>query len=119
MPYTPIYDQNGNFVGVIRASDGANIPNDPRNADFQAFMVWYNAQGSAPFSLTTGVWSNKPARIPNDYVTMYQAINAQPAPMQNNIALATVAAVLVQNPQIAIAINAKFSINLPYDKPNT
>ncbi len=31
--------------GVVRDSDGASIPNDPRNADWQAFQEWQQAGG--------------------------------------------------------------------------
>lgn len=52
---------------LIRAADGAAIPPDPSNADYQAFLAWSTA-GNLPdpgpigspvdltFADTTGVW---------------------------------------------------------------
>lgn len=49
MTYLPRYDPlTGGFVGVTRA-DGAQIPADPANTDFQAFLAW-NAQQAVPVS---------------------------------------------------------------------
>lgn len=36
-----------NSGAVMRVVDGAWIPNDPRNSDFQAFQAWQNA-GNTP-----------------------------------------------------------------------
>lgn len=32
------------FNGVVRDSDGAFIPNDPLNRDWQAYLVWFEEQ---------------------------------------------------------------------------
>ena len=49
--------------GVIRLSDGASIPADESNADYEAFLAW-EAEGGVPipvqpapyYTLTDGVW---------------------------------------------------------------
>lgn len=33
--------------GIVRVSDGANIPRDPDNLDYQAYLVWANAGNTA------------------------------------------------------------------------
>lgn len=43
--YTLLID--GLFKSIRRTSDGASIPIDPANADFQAFLIW-NAQQETP-----------------------------------------------------------------------
>ena len=43
-PYQLTTNQNG---GVLRISDGAFIPADPRNADYQAYEAWVAAGNTA------------------------------------------------------------------------
>ncbi len=52
MTYTIQYNpQTGQPTGILR-DDGASIPLDPANGDFQAFLAW-NAQQPAPLDYTT------------------------------------------------------------------
>jgi hypothetical protein len=37
----------GQEVGVIRFADNANIPKDPDNTDYQAYLAWV-AEGNEP-----------------------------------------------------------------------
>jgi hypothetical protein len=43
-------DINGNIVGIsniILREDGAQIPSDPANTDYQAFLLW-KSEGNEP-----------------------------------------------------------------------
>ena len=42
---TPTY--MGNQTSVIRTSDGATIPFDPQNVDYQQYLAWV-AEGNQP-----------------------------------------------------------------------
>lgn len=52
--YSARYNQfTGAFVGVTRVADGLQIPNDPDNPDWQAFLAW-NAVQSPPLDTSDG-----------------------------------------------------------------
>ena len=46
MTYKILNGSDGNFCGVFR-SDGAAIPCDPANTDYQAYLAWL-AEGNTP-----------------------------------------------------------------------
>lgn len=51
---------------VTRVADGASIPNDPRNVDFAAYLVWV-AAGNVP----------TPADIPDPKIAILASIDSQ------------------------------------------
>jgi hypothetical protein len=49
--YTTRHDESGRYLGVTRTADGAQIPADPRNADYAEFLAW-NARQVPPLDLS-------------------------------------------------------------------
>jgi hypothetical protein len=46
--YKQCIDRDGNIANcIIRLSDGANIPFDPANTDYQAYLKWVS-EGNVP-----------------------------------------------------------------------
>jgi hypothetical protein len=45
--YKLINDMSGKLASVRRLSDGASIPFDPDNTDYQAYLAWL-AEGNTP-----------------------------------------------------------------------
>jgi hypothetical protein len=40
-------DRNGQLCAILRITDGASIPIDPDNTDYQAYLKWV-AEGNTP-----------------------------------------------------------------------
>lgn len=63
--------------------------------------------------------NGQPQRVPLSYVTTYNALKALNATQQNQVLGAVISFILVNNPQLATAINTQFpGINLPFDQAN-
>jgi hypothetical protein len=45
--YKQFKNINGDVCGVVRDTDGASIPFDPANTDYQAYLAWL-AEGNTP-----------------------------------------------------------------------
>ena len=45
--YRIIKDKHNNEVGVRRSSDGATVPFDPANTDYQEYLKWLE-EGNTP-----------------------------------------------------------------------
>jgi hypothetical protein len=82
MTYTLTSTLADNDQAVIRAADGAFIPPDPRNAEFQQYLVWL-AAGNVPTAYTP-----PPAPAPTCHLWQLQAVMtaAQWTAAQNAIA---------------------------------
>ena len=42
-----LFNHNGKTVSITRLSDGASIPLDPDNTDYQAYLKWVS-EGNTP-----------------------------------------------------------------------
>ena len=47
--YKLVNDRNGQLCAILRIADGASIPLDPANTDYQAYLKWV-AEGNTPES---------------------------------------------------------------------
>ena len=45
--YKLVNDRNGQLCSILRTTDGASIPFDPDNTDYQAYLAWV-AEGNTP-----------------------------------------------------------------------
>jgi hypothetical protein len=45
--YKLVNDRNQQLCAIFRTSDGASIPLDPDNTDYQAYLKWV-AEGNTP-----------------------------------------------------------------------
>jgi hypothetical protein len=45
--YKLINDRFGNLACILRTNDNANIPTNPANTDYQAYLKWL-AEGNTP-----------------------------------------------------------------------
>ena len=108
-----IYGDDQSLQGVLRTNaDGSSI-------FFRAGSdLWtdYVAKNGAPPAI--GTPTNKPARIPVAYTTMFNALKALPQGQQLQVLGSVCCFILVNNPQLAQQINAAFTLNLPFDQPN-
>ncbi|MDE2097179.1 MAG: hypothetical protein KGL39_08025 [Patescibacteria group bacterium] len=79
--YSVQYDPlNGRPTGILR-SDGAGIPLDQANGDFQAFLAW-NAQQQTPLDYTTSI--SPTARVPRTLPAIYADLVALTAAQKTN-----------------------------------
>ena len=110
------------FSGVVRDADGASIPDDPHNVDWQAYQAWLaagNAPNPAPTSppvptallwqleaacnaapaslgFTPPTWAQVQAAVAaqnNPALTAFFAVGANPIPANSKTLLALAAAV--------------------------
>lgn len=110
---TIMYDDAGNLQGVqIQNADGSITGigvGSQRWADYVA------QNGSPP---ATGTPTNKPARIPVAYTTMFNVLKTLSQAQQLQVMGSVCCFVLVNNPQVAAQINTAFGLNLPFDQVN-
>lgn len=101
MTYTIIYGPDTKLQTILR-SDGANIPPDPMNSDYQKFL---KDNGGPPNP--TGA-PTIPVVIPKPEATVLQSLKALSGPNQQAILNDLLTRLLIQNPDIA----AKYGITV-------
>jgi hypothetical protein len=62
-----IYQLTTTSTIIIRLSDGAHIPNDPRNRDYKDYLEWVN-EGNTPLPAPA------PAPPPPNYIAFWNAL---------------------------------------------
>jgi len=62
MNYKLNHGMNGNICGIVRLDDGANIPLDKANTDYQEFIVWNGVQ-KIPLDLNSTIEPSNPEPV--------------------------------------------------------
>ena len=113
-----IYDIVGQFECIARSNaDGSQTSFGPGSS------LWddYCAKNGVPPA--TGTPTFKPARVPLAYTATYNYIKPNGTggltqAQQLQIALAVCSKVLVDNPQLAAALNTLLNLQIPFDQAN-
>jgi len=134
MTYTLTSTLADNAQAVIRDADGAIIPADPRNADFQAYLVWLAAGNtptpytapSAPMPtcqlwqlqavMTTAQWSSAQAAVAalaNPAVSAFFSHGTNVIPANSTTLLQLGAAIGLTAAQVTALIAQAAAVSIP------